>query len=307
MGIDPQLQSCVSCPRHCRVNRYKKIGFCGLGAELLISYIGLHHGEEPPISGVRGSGAIFFSGCNLRCVFCQNFQISQTFHRRTRRVGRQELMSEMLRLQEIGAHNINLVSPSHILPQLTAALRLAKNNGLTIPVVYNSNGYDSVTALKCMRGLVDIYLPDIKYLDNDLGRRYSGIPDYGDIIPGVLAEMLAQVGMLQTDKNGIARRGLLVRHLVLPGHLANSRECLRLLKNLSPDITLSIMSQYTPCHFTHKFPEINRPLNIAEYDEITNYALNLGLEHAFVQEMSSQGCSMPDFDRHQPFADIIDP
>jgi len=213
----------------------------------------------------------------------------------------------MLRLQEIGAHNINLVSPSHILPQLTAALRLAKNNGLTIPVVYNSNGYDSVTALKCMRGLVDIYLPDIKYLDNDLGRRYSGIPDYGDIIPGVLAEMLAQVGMLQTDKNGIARRGLLVRHLVLPGHLANSRECLRLLKNLSPDITLSIMSQYTPCHFTHKFPEINRPLNIAEYDEITNYALNLGLEHAFVQEMSSQGCSMPDFDRHQPFADIIDP
>ncbi len=304
MGIDPQLQSCVSCPRHCRVNRYKKIGFCGLGAELLISHIGLHHGEEPPISGTRGSGAIFFSGCNLRCVFCQNFQISQAFQRRSRQVGREELVDEMLHLQEQGAHNINLVSPSHILPQLTAALSLAKNNGLTIPVVYNSNGYDSVTALKKMRGLVDIYLPDIKYHGNDPGRRYSGVPDYGDIIPGVLAEMLAQVGMLQTDEDGIARRGLLVRHLVLPNHLTNSRECLRLIKKLSPAITLSIMSQYTPCHRSHKFPEINRPLNAAEYDEITNYALDLGLEHAFVQEMSSQGSSMPDFDRPQPFADI---
>ncbi len=303
MAIDPQLQSCVSCPRHCRINRYKKIGFCGLGAKTLISHIGLHHGEEPPISGTKGSGAIFFSGCNLRCVFCQNFQISQAFQRRTRQLGREELISAMLHLQEQGAHNINLVSPSHILPQLTAALSLAKDNGLTIPVVYNSNGYDSVTALKGMRGLVDIYLPDIKYLDNNLGRRYSGVPNYGDIIPGVLAEMLAQVGMLQTDKDGIARRGLLVRHLVLPGHLTNSRECLHLLKDLAPDITLSIMSQYTPCHQTHEFPEINRPLNAAEYDEIISYALDLGLKHAFIQEMSSQGSSMPDFDRPQPFAD----
>lgn len=304
MAIDPQLQSCVSCPRRCRVNRYKKIGFCGLGAEILISHIGLHHGEEPPISGSRGSGAIFFSGCNLRCIFCQNFQISQAFQRRNRPVGIQELMGEMLHLEEMGAHNINLVSPSHILPQLTAALSLAKSSGLTIPVVYNSNGYDSVTALKGMRGLVDIYLPDIKYLDNELGRRYSGVPNYGDIIPGVLAEMLAQVGMLQTDENGIARRGLLVRHLVLPGHLTNSQKCLRLLKDLSPDITLSIMSQYTPCHLTHDFPEINRPLNAAEYNEITDYALKLGLEHAFVQEMSSHG-SMPDFDQRQPFADML--
>ncbi|MFW8600434.1 radical SAM protein [Desulfobacterota bacterium M19] len=307
MRADPQLQSCVSCPRHCRVNRYKKSGFCGLRAELLISHIGLHHGEEPPISGTKGSGTIFFSGCNLRCVFCQNFQISQAFQQgvpgalTTRRLSREELVDEIFHLQEMGAHNINLVSPSHILPQLTATLRLAKNNGLNIPVVYNSNGYDSVTALKNMRGLVDIYLPDIKYRGNDLGRRYSGVPDYGDIIPGVLAEMLSQVGLLQTDENGIARRGLLVRHLVLPGHLTNSRECLRLLKNLSSDITLSIMSQYAPCHLAHEFPEINRPLTPAEYDEITDYALDLGLEHAFVQDMSSQGCLMPDFNQPQPF------
>ena len=180
-------------------------------------------------------------------------------------------------------------------------LRLAKEKGLAVPVVYNSNGYDSVDALRQIRGLVDIYLPDIKYMDNELGKQFSAVDDYADIVPGVLREMLNQTGDLQMDDDGIAVRGLLVRHLVLPGQMENSRRCLDFLAGLSPDIHVSIMSQYSPQYKAGAYPEINRTLTDDEYDEIIGYALELGLENAFIQKLESQSHYLPDFDQKQPF------
>jgi len=301
--LQKHLNTCTGCPRQCRVDRKTgRAGFCGMNAGIKISHAGLHFGEEPPISGSNGSGAIFFAGCNLRCVFCQNFQVSQEFrHGRTRDLTVEELAEEALRLQDAGAHNINFVSPSHMIFQMAEAIVAARSRGLVIPVVYNSNGYDAVAALRRIRGLVDIYLPDIKYMDNRLGKRYSGVDDYADIIPAVLEEMRQQVGDLETDRHGIARRGLLVRHLVLPGCPDNSRKCLRLLAGLSPDIHFSLMSQYSPQYKAAAYPEINRTLTTAEYDEITDYALELGLENGFVQDPASRDCQLPDFDLANPF------
>jgi putative pyruvate formate lyase activating enzyme len=211
------------------------------------------------------------------------------------------LAAEMLRLAEAGAHNINLVSPSHVVFQAADAVVAAKERGLSIPIVYNSNGYDSVDALQRIRGLVDVYLPDIKYLSNDPAKRYSAAADYAETIPGVLREMLDQVGRLELDENGIARRGLLVRHLVLPGCVDDSRRCLAFLAGLSPDIHVSIMSQYSPQYRAALHPEINRPLSVREYDEITDYAIELGLENAFIQELESRDRYLPDFDLDRPF------
>lgn len=294
---------CEWCPRACRVDRSAgRSGFCGIGPSSTVSHIGLHFGEEPPISGTRGSGTVFFAGCNLRCVFCQNYQISQEFrHGRVQTLTPDALALEMLRLQDAGAHNINFVSPSHMVSQMADALCLAKAGGLVVPVVYNSNGYDSVAALRRIKGLVDIYLPDIKYLDNRLGKKYSGVDDYADVVPAVLAEMVAQVGHLEMDENGIAQRGVLVRHLVLPGCLENSRRCLRLVADISPEIYVSIMSQYSPQYRAGVFPVINRVLTQEEYDAITDYALDLGLDNAFIQELASQEEFLPDFARERPF------
>jgi len=298
-----QLTRCECCPRKCGVNRLAGgTGFCRIAAGAQIAHAGLHHGEEPPISGTRGSGAIFFAGCNLRCVFCQNHQISQEFQSsQMRTLTTNDLADEMLRLADAGAHNINLVSPSHVIFQAADAVVAARAKGLSIPIVYNSNGYDSVDALRQVRGLVDIYLPDIKYFSNDLARRYSGAGDYADIIPGVLREMLDQVGHLELDDNGSARRGLLVRHLVLPGGVADSRRCLAFLAQLSPATHVSIMSQYSPQYRAARYPEINRPLTAREYDEVTDYALELGLENAFIQELDSRRRYLPDFNRDRPF------
>jgi len=301
--LTDQLTRCECCPRKCGVNRLDgQVGFCRVRAGIQISHIGLHFGEEPPISGTKGSGAIFFAGCNLRCVFCQNYQISQEFQQgHTRTVTIDELATEMLRLQDEGAHNINFVSPSHMIFQMADAIKVAKGKGLVLPVVYNTNGYDSLDALRQIRGLVDIYLPDIKYLDNGIGKQFSKARDYADIIPGVLREMLDQVGHLEMNDDGIAVQGLLVRHLVLPDHLDNTRRCLRFLSDLSPDIFISIMSQYSPQYKAWDYPEINRTLTEAEYDEVTDYALDLGLENAFIQELESQEHCLPDFAQASPF------
>ncbi|MFA5845402.1 MAG: radical SAM protein [Thermodesulfovibrionales bacterium] len=301
--LTDHLTHCECCPRTCGVDRLKgKTGFCKVSSGIQVSHAGLHFGEEPPISGTKGSGTIFFSGCNLRCVFCQNYQISQKFKQGdTRTLTEDELVSEILRLQYEGAHNINFVSPSHMVFQMADAIQSAKEKGLVVPVVYNSNGYDSVDALRQIRGLVDIYLPDIKYLDNKLGKQFSLVDDYADIVPGVLREMLDQAGDLEMDNAGIAMRGLLVRHLVLPGHLDNSRRCLSFLADLSPDIHVSIMSQYSPQYKAGAYPGISRTLTEDEYDEITDYALGLGLENAFIQELKSQYHYLPDFDQERPF------
>ena len=296
-----QLTNCECCPRKCRVNRLDgQVGFCKVSAGMQISHIGLHFGEEPPVSGTRGSGTVFFAGCNLRCVFCQNYQISQEF-RHTRTLTPDELASEILRLQDEGAHNINFVSPSHMIFQMAAAIQAAKRKGLVVPVLYNSNGYDSVDALQQIRGLVDIYLPDIKYLENEPAKKFSHADDYADIVPGVIREMLNQAGHLVMDHDGTAVRGVLVRHLVLPGFLENSRKCLKFLADLSPDIHVSIMSQYSPQYKARDFPEINRHLTEDEYNEITDYALELGLENAFIQKLESQAHYLPDFDQERPF------
>jgi putative pyruvate formate lyase activating enzyme len=298
-----QLAQCACCPRRCGVDRLAgQTGFCRIAAGAQVAHVGLHHGEEPPISGTRGSGTIFFAGCNLRCVFCQNHQISQEFQAsRTKTLTTEELAGEMLRLADAGAHNINLVSPSHVVFQTADAIVAARAKGLAVPIVYNSNGYDSVDALRQIRGLIDIYLPDIKYLSNDLARRYSAAPDYADIIPGVLTEMLDQVGHLELDDEGVARRGLLVRHLVLPGHVGNSRRCLAVLAQLSVEIHVSIMSQYSPQYRARRYPPIDGPLSIREYDEVTDHALALGLENAFTQELDSRRRYLPDFHRDRPF------
>ncbi|MBE0651710.1 MAG: radical SAM protein [Bacteroidales bacterium] len=298
-----QLSVCNVCPRFCGVNRLAgKTSDCGMDASIQVSHIGLHHGEEPPISGTGGSGAIFFAGCNLHCVYCQNHQISQQFrenHPKTYSLT--ELVDEMLKLQEQGAHNINFVSPSHVAFQMADAIVHARKSGLKIPVVYNSNGYDSVETLKKIRGLVDIYLPDIKYLDNALGWRYSKVKDYADVIPGVLKEMYAQVGDLAFDKDDNATRGMLVRHLVLPGMIENSKQCLKLLSEISPNIYISLMSQYSPLYKASQYPEINRSLTVEEYDEIMDYAMDLDLENVFIQELESKDACIPDFSQEKPF------
>ena len=302
-SLTSQLAACTCCPRACGVNRLAgELGFCRIGARARVSHTGLHFGEEPPISGTRGSGAVFFTGCNLRCAFCQNYQISQTFEAdATQALSTDALAAEMLRLQDAGAHNVNLVSPSHVVFQMADAIQAARARGLGVPIVYNSGGYDSVDALRQIRGLVDVYLPDIKYMDNALGQRLSKVNDYADVVPGVLAEMLDQVGHLALDNDGIAVHGLLVRHLILPGHLDNSRRCLRFLADLSPDIHVSIMAQYTPQHQASAYPDVDRRLTQAEYDAITDDALALGLERAFVQELASQDTYLPDFDRAAVF------
>jgi putative pyruvate formate lyase activating enzyme len=299
------LSCCESCPHRCRVNRLAgEVGFCRVDGGIPVAHVGLHFGEEPPISGVRGSGTIFFAGCNLRCVFCQNSQISQeTPPERFRRLTPAALAVEMRRLQDQGAHNINFVSPSHLIFQMAEAIRLARRAGLAIPVVYNTNGYDSVAALRRIRGLVDIYLPDLKYLDNALAKRFSGVADYADVVPGVLREMLDQVGCLSLDEDGMAVRGVLVRHLVLPGCLDNSRRCLAFLARLAPEIPVSIMAQYTPRHRAGEYPRIDRPLSQAEYDQIVDDALDFGLENAFIQELEAAENYLPDFTCEDPFGD----
>jgi putative pyruvate formate lyase activating enzyme len=302
-SFSQQLNCCECCPRRCGIDRLAgQTGFCGVAGDILLAHAGLHDGEEPPISGTRGSGTLFFAGCNLRCVFCQNWQISQAFDvSKVRKLSPAGLADEMLRLQSEGAHNINLVSPSHMIFQLADAIQAARAKGLTIPMVYNTNGYDSVEALRQIRGLIDIFLPDFKYLESAPGQTYSAVCDYADVVPGVLREMLDQVGLLELDDDGIAQRGLLVRHLVLPGQLENSKACLTFLAELNPDIPVSIMSQYSPQYKACGIPELNRTLTGKEYDEITDYALGLGLENAFIQTLESQATFLPDFENPNPF------
>ncbi|MFC1770636.1 radical SAM protein [Candidatus Margulisiibacteriota bacterium] len=297
------LGSCNICPHQCGVNRFKgQKGFCKAGADILVSHIGLHFGEEPPISGTKGSGTIFFGHCNLRCVFCQNYQISQPAHDfQLDQIKPDRLATEMLILKHQGAHNINLVSPTHFLPQIIESLKIARNNGLTIPIVYNTNAYEETASLKYLKGLIDIYMPDIKYSDDKNAEKYSGIKNYTKKSQAAISEMFTQVGDLTPDRNGVARKGLLVRHLVLPNDLAGSKKCLRFLAGLSKDMYISIMSQYSPQFKAYNFPQLNREITNKEYETVTDYALKLGLENCFIQEPSSSNQYLPDFEKKNPF------
>ena len=295
------LESCTLCPRECKVNRLNgKLGFCKSGTEAVISSAGPHHGEEPPLSGFRGSGTIFFTGCNLRCLFCQNYQISQEYEGQT--IKTEELAQTMLSLQKQGCHNINLVSPTHFVPQILEALLLAAEKGLTLPIVYNTNGYDTIETLKLLDGIIDIYLPDIKYSADKYAEEYSDAKHYVKYNRPALKEMYRQVGNLVTDENGAAERGVIIRHLVLPERIAGSFESLDFIATeISKHTYISLMSQYHPCYKAYQHPVVNRRLKKAEYDEAVSYAEKLGLDNCYIQELTSSDDFLPDFRREKPF------
>ncbi|MGB9858631.1 MAG: radical SAM protein [Moorellaceae bacterium] len=259
------LEDCTVCPHRCRVNRRKgELGFCRAGWEVEIGGYGPHFGEEPPLVGRGGSGTIFFSHCNLSCVFCQNFAISRG--QQGERVSLEQLARIMLVLQERGCHNINLVTPTHYVPQIVSALALAAEWGLHIPLVYNCGGYEEKATLERLDGLVDIYMPDFKYADAQTGRRLSGVPDYPEVAKRALKEMHRQVGDLEMDENGIARRGLIIRHLVLPEGLAGTEEVMEFIaREISPYSYINLMEQYYPAGEAWRYEPLKRRLTSAEY------------------------------------------
>jgi putative pyruvate formate lyase activating enzyme len=275
---DEHLASCDLCARYCRMNRHETIkgAVCRTGRRVPVHGFGPHHGEEPPLRGWGGSGTIFFSWCNLRCVFCQNWEISQ------KGVGWEmepaELAATMLRLQEQGCHNINVVTPSHVVAQILEALLIAAQEGLCLPLVYNTGGYDSPEALTLLDGVIDIYMPDIKYGDSDTAHRYSHVRSYVEVNQAAIREMHRQVGDLVLDPQGVARRGLLVRHLVLPDDLANTEYVLRfLVEEVSPNTHVNLMDQYRPCYRAYDHPPLDRPLTAGEFQAALALARRYGV------------------------------
>jgi putative pyruvate formate lyase activating enzyme len=280
-------RQCNLCPRRCGVDRTQGVaGFCRAPAAPKIARTMLHPWEEPCISGSRGSGTVFFSHCNLRCVYCQNYRISQEDRGRELTVA--SLAKTFLSLQEDGAHNLNLVSPGPYLPSIVAALTLAQKNGLSIPVIYNTNGYELPASLGYLDGLADIYLPDLKYYSQAVSAELSGSDDYFEKTSAAILTMFQQVGPPRFNGEGLLTGGLLIRHLILPGHLDESKRILEWIRgNLPPTIYLSLMAQYYPAYQAAQNPKINRLLTEAEYDAMVDYCLDLGLENGFTQEVSA--------------------
>jgi putative pyruvate formate lyase activating enzyme len=277
------LERCTVCPRCCEVNRLAgELGSCGAPHEVIVSSVSLHHGEEPPVSGLAGSGTVFFTHCNLKCVFCQNYPISH--QGRGEPMSSDELAGAMLELQRLGAHNINLVTPTHYAPQVLEALGRAFERGLEMPVLYNCGGYEPVEMLELLDGVIDIYMPDMKYADGEVAGRLSGAPDYPEVNRRAIREMHRQVGDLELDERGIAVRGLLVRHLVLPGDLAGTDTIMRFLaEEISPDTAVSLMSQYFPQHHASRFPEIARRITADEYRAAQEAMERHGLRRGWYQ------------------------
>jgi putative pyruvate formate lyase activating enzyme len=283
------LTECTLCPHRCRINRLEgQLGVCRMGATTLVASYNDHHWEEPCISGTRGSGTIFFSGCTGRCSFCQNYPISQM--NRGNLTDDRAMADMMVRLQKRGVHNINFVTPTHFVPQILAALPHAIERGFSLPLVYNSSGYDSVKTLHLLDGIIDVYLPDAKYAEDDVARCLSGFPGYVESNRAALLEMFRQVGAeLILDDQGIARRGMIIRHLVLPAGLAGSREVFRwLATNLSPDIHLSVMAQYFPAYHTVDDPVLGRRITLEEYDDALADLEEAGLDEGWIQDMDDE-------------------
>jgi putative pyruvate formate lyase activating enzyme len=298
---------CTLCPRDCKVDRTQgKLGGCFSGAAPTVASHGPHHGEEPPISARRGSGTIFFANCNLRCVYCQNHQISQMRHAAAgREVSIPRLAEIMLELQGDGCHNINFVSPTHFTPSIVQAVLLAAEQGLRLPLVYNTNGFDSLEVLRLLDGIVDIYMPDLKYADARTGVRLSKIHNYPRAARAAIAEMFRQVGELKLDGERAARRGVLIRHLVLPGGLAGSLETLRWVHDaLSPRASLSVMAQYYPSNKAAEHPPLNRRVALAEYLPVTDLLDELGMNRGWVQSHAeAPDHYRPNFDLEDPFGE----
>ena len=281
---------CNLCPRNCNVDREEeKKGYCGQTNKIFVARAALHMWEEPCISGKEGSGAVFFCGCNLRCIFCQNHKIALGKEATGEAVGKEisieRLKDIFLKLQEKGANNINLVTGTHYIPQIVVALKLAKQNGLRIPVVYNTGGYERVESLRCLEGLVDIYLPDMKYVSKKLSKEYSNAEDYFEVVKDAIEEMVRQVGEATFDERGYMKKGVIVRHLVLPGSTKDSRAVLDYLwDTYGNKIYISIMNQYTPMEQIKNHPLLSRKVTKREYAKVIDYALSLGWENAFIQE-----------------------
>ncbi len=291
------MSACTLCPRECHVDRSsEKKGFCGMDGTIYLARAALHMWEEPCISGTKGSGAVFFSGCGLRCCFCQNHDIA--IGSRGLAVSVERLGEIFLELKEKGAANINLVTGAHYVPQIIEALKLARMQGMDLPVVYNSSGYEKLETLKLLEGYVDIYLPDLKYMEPDLAQKFSHAPDYVERAKAAIKEMVRQSGSCQFGEDGYIRRGTIVRHLILPGHTKNSRKVLRYLhETYGEDIYISIMNQYTPVREFGEFKELNRKVTKREYEKVLDAAVEMGIQNGFIQEGETASESfIPEFD-----------
>ena len=279
-------EECILCPRKCKVNRNKSVGFCGAGANLKVSKAMLHLWEEPPISGEKGSGAVFFSHCTLKCCFCQNYKISSEGF--GKEISEKRLEEIFLNLAENGANNINLVSATQYIPQIIKVLDIVKPK-INIPIVYNTSGYETVEIIKSLDGYVDIYLPDLKYKSSNLSEKYSGAKDYFECASKAILEMYRQVPKNIYTKDGLLKKGMIIRHMVMPNCTYDTKDILMWIKENLPldDILISIMSQYTPFYKSKNIDEINRRLTEEEYNEVMDFALDIGIENGFMQELSS--------------------
>ncbi len=309
-ALEARLASCDICPRECRVNRREnELGYCHSGRLPIVSAVCAHHGEEPALSGTRGSGTVFFGNCNMRCIYCQNYQISQDWRNQKRNeIDCRTLAKRMLYLQdELGCHNINLVSPSHLVPQILRAVVEAVSGGLRVPLVYNSSGYDSVATLRELDGVISVYLPDLRYASDKWAGKFSASPYYVARARQAIEEMYRQVGDLVVDESGAAQRGLIVRHLILPNGLAGTEESLTwLVREVSPTVTVSIMSQYMPMHWALRVPLLARKITVEEHERVRRLLDDLGIENGWVQELGSAEKYLPDFEQEgHPFSPAI--
>jgi putative pyruvate formate lyase activating enzyme len=281
---DALLEECTGCPRECGVNRLKgEIGFCGIGRRPKVASFNLHTGEEPPISGVKGSGTIFFSGCNLRCRYCQNFPISQM--RNGEEITTEKLAAMMLHLQSKGSHNVNFVTPSHVVPQILEALLLARERGFDLPLVYNTSGYDAIGSLQLLEGIIDVYLPDMRYSDDRTAARLSSVEDYVEVNRKAIIEMYRQVGNLRVDEQGLAKKGVIIRHLILPDNQAGSEPTFRFIREeISDQVRVSLMGQYFPSFRAGECVSIDRKITPEEYESALNSFFDSGLSRGWIQE-----------------------
>ena len=289
------LKKCNLCPRNCGVNRYESLGFCKASDKVKVAYYSLHQWEEPVISGINGSGTVFFSNCNLKCIFCQNKKISTLGY--GKEISNERLKEILLELQAKGAHNINLVTPTHYVPQIVEVLKEAKTAGLNIPIVYNTSSYENVSTIMLLEGIVDVYLADLKYFDDSLGCKYSKCENYFEVAKAAIEAMYEQVGKFEIVDD-LMVKGVIVRVLVLPGHADDSKNLIKYLhETYGNNIIISIMNQYTPVEVIDKYPNLNRKVSDEEYEEVIDFAVELGVEIAFIQEGETQDTSfIPDFD-----------
>lgn len=289
------LKKCNLCPRNCGVNRYESLGFCKASDKVKVAYYSLHQWEEPVISGINGSGTVFFSNCNLKCIFCQNKKISTLGY--GKEISNERLKEIFLELQVKGAHNINLVTPTHYVPQIVEVLKEAKTAGLNIPIVYNTSSYENVSTIMLLEGIVDVYLADLKYFDDSLGCKYSKCENYFEVAKAAIEAMYEQVGKFEIVDD-LMVKGVIVRVLVLPGHADDSKNLIKYLhETYGNNIIISIMNQYTPVEVIDKYPNLNRKVSDEEYEDVIDFAVELGVEMAFIQEGETQDTSfIPDFD-----------